>query len=294
MSDPVTIIECPRDAFQGLPRFIPTETKVDYLLSLIEAGFRHIDFGSFVSPRAVPQMQDTQQVADALRPYLKKSYLIAIIPNVRGLEKVIQAGGIRCAGYPLSISNTFQQRNLHQDLEQSWKIVDDLIVRARAAQIDLIVYLSMAFGNPYDEAWSADRVATFVEKLVEKGIQQISLADTVGLAKAQEVHDVFLACLKNFPEIHFGAHLHSRPERWEEPVLAAYEAGCRRFDGALHGIGGCPFAEDELVGNIPTERVIHHFNQIGIDTGLNELAIQKPLVKAREILGQFGKDGKME
>jgi hydroxymethylglutaryl-CoA lyase len=152
----------------------------------------------------------------------------------------------------------------------------------------------MAFGNPYGETWSADRVLTFVEKLVERGIQQVSLADTVGLAKAQEVHDVFVACLKKFPEIHFGAHLHSRPEGWEQPVLAAYEAGCRRFDGALLGIGGCPFAEDELVGNIPTERVVHHFNQIGVDTGLDEPAIQKPLAKAREILERFGKDGKME
>jgi len=293
-SEPVTIIECPRDAFQGLPHFIPTQTKIDYLLSLIEAGFSHIDFGSFVSPRAVPQMQDTRQVFDALRPYLKETYLIAIIPNLKGLEKVIQAGGIRCAGYPLSISNTFQQRNLHQDLEQSWKVLDDLIARARDAQIDLVVYLSMAFGNPYGETWSADRVLTFVETLVERGIQQVSLADTVGLAKAQEVHDVFVACLKKFPEIHFGAHLHSRPECWEQPVLAAYEAGCRRFDGALLGIGGCPFAEDELVGNIPTERVVHHFNQMGVDTGLDEPAIQKPLAKAREILERFGKNGKME
>lgn len=294
MSGPVTIVECPRDAFQGLPRFIPTETKIDYLLSLIEAGFSHIDFGSFVSPRAVPQMQDTRQVLDALRPHLKESYLIAIVPNLKGLEKVIEAGGVRCAGYPLSVSNTFQQRNLHQDLEQSWRVVDDLVARARTAQVDLVVYLSMAFGNPYGEAWSPARVITFAEKLVQKGIQQISLADTVGLAKAQEVHDVFAACLEKFPEIHFGAHLHSRPERWEEPVWAAYEAGCHRFDGALHGIGGCPFAKDELVGNIPTERVVHHFNQMGIDTGLDELAIQKPLAKAREILEQFGKDGKME
>jgi len=213
MPEQVTIIECPRDAFQGLPQFIPTETKIDYLLSLMEAGFSHIDFGSFVSPRAVPQMQDTQQVLDALRPYLKETYLIAIIPNLKGLERVIQAGGIRCAGYPLSISSTFQQRNLHQDLEQSWKVVDDLVARAREARIDLVVYLSMAFGNPYGEAWSADRVITFVDKLAQKGIQQISLSDTVGLAKAQEVHDVFVACLKKFPEVHFGVHLHSRPKR---------------------------------------------------------------------------------
>jgi hydroxymethylglutaryl-CoA lyase len=289
MSEPVSIIECPRDAFQGLPHFIPTQTKIDYLLCLIEAGFTRIDFGSFVSPRVVPQMRDTRQVLEAVQPFLNNTYLIAIIPNRQGLENAVQAGGARCVGYPLSVSQTFQRRNLHQDLEQSWKVVDDLIVRSREVKIDLAVYLSMAFGNPYGEKWCPDLVLGFVERLVEKGVKQILLADTVGRARHQDVHNVFAACGKRFPLTHFGVHLHSRPDHWEEPVMAAYEAGCRRFDSALHGIGGCPFAEDELVGNIPTERIVSQFNRLGIGTGLNEQAIQMPLSQARAILERYGK-----
>jgi hydroxymethylglutaryl-CoA lyase len=237
----------------------------------------------------VPQMRDTGQVLEAVQPFLNSTYLIAIVPNRKGLEKAIQAGGIRCAGYPLSVSHTFQQRNIHQDLEQSWKVVDELVGRSREVRIDLAVYLSMAFGNPYEETWSPDLVLAFVEKLVDKGVGQILLADTVGRARPHDVHNVFAICREQFPLTHFGVHLHSRPDRWEEPVMAAYEAGCRHFDSALHGIGGCPFAEDELVGNIPTERVIGKFNQMGFETGLNEQAIQEPLSQARMILERYGK-----
>jgi hydroxymethylglutaryl-CoA lyase len=287
MSDFVTLMECPRDAFQGFPHFIPTRVKIDYLASLIEAGFRRIDFGSFVSSRAVPQMRDTLEVFTALRPDLKEIDLIAIIPNLRGLEKVIEAG-IASAGYPLSISETFQQRNLHQDLSQSWRVVDDLVARAKPAKVNLIVYLSMAFGNPYADSWSSELVLAFVDKLVNKGIEEISLADTIGAAKPRQVHDVFAACLKRFPQTHFGAHLHSRPDRWEEILMAAFEAGCRRFDGSLYGIGGCPFAKDELVGNVPTERVVRHFSKIGVDMGLQEETLEKPLAKVRQILEKYG------
>lgn len=294
MRESVTIVECPRDAFQGLPQLIPTPVKIDYLLSLLNAGFTHIDFGSFVSSGAVPQMQDTEQVLAALKPVLGDNTLIAIIPNLRGLEKVIQVGGIRCAGYPLSVSETFQQRNVHQDLEQSWEVVCDLASRAKASHIELIIYLSMAFGNPYGDPWSQEQVLTFVERLVEKGIQQISLADTVGMANPEMVRVLLAECLGKFPQVQFGVHLHSRPDKWEEPVMAAFEAGCRRFDGALQGIGGCPFAEDTLVGNIPTERVVRRFNNLGIRTGLSEEAIQQPLGKAWRILERYGKQDSRE
>lgn len=289
MPESLTIVECPRDAFQGLPRFIPTPVKVDYLLSLLKAGFTHIDFGSFVSRRAVPQMQDTEQVLAALKPFLGDTTLIAIIPNLRGLEKVIQVGGIRCAGYPLSVSESFQRRNLHQDLKEAWEVVDDLVNGAKAGHIELVIYLSMAFGNPYGDPWSPGHVLTFVERLASRGIQQISLADTVGMAEAETVRDLMADCLKNFPQVHFGVHLHRRPDQWDLPVIAAFEAGCRRFDGALQGIGGCPFAEDRLVGNIPTERVVRHFNHLGVSTGLLEEAIQEPLARARRIVEEYGK-----
>src|SRR5262245_55281682 len=167
MAESVTIVECPRDAFQGLPRFVPTSVKIDYMLSLLTAGFTHIDFGSFVSSRAVPQMRDTEQVLDALRPFLGDTALIAIIPNLKGFDKIIQVGGIRCAGYPLSLSGTFQKRNLNQDLEESWKVVEALVDRAKVQNIELTIYLSMSFGNPYGDSWSPHQVLGFVEELVK-------------------------------------------------------------------------------------------------------------------------------
>jgi hydroxymethylglutaryl-CoA lyase len=291
MPERVTIVECPRDAFQGLPRFIPTQVKIDYLISLFEAGFTHIDFGSFVSAQAVPQMQDTKQVVVALKPHLRDITLIAIVPNLKGLQKAIEAGGIRAAGYPLSVSETFQKRNVHQNLEQSWKVVDDLKARATADGIELIVYLSMAFGNPYGDVWSPEHVVRFVERLVARGISEISLADTVGTAEPEVVRDLVGACLERFPQTRFGVHLHSRPDRWEEPVRAALQVGCRRFDGALRGIGGCPFANDTLVGNIPTEGLIKRLNQMGMSTNLSEEAIQPSLARALRIVEEYGANG---
>jgi len=287
MPEFVTLIECPRDAFQGLPHFIPTETKVDYLLSLVSAGFKHIDFGSFVSAKAVPQMQDTRQVLEAIRPDLHQTKLIAIVPNLKGLEAAIEAGDIRCAGYSLSVSEKFQQRNFRQTLEQAWAITGELLNRSRAAGMELVVYLSMAFGNPYGDAWSPSGVVSIVEKLVETGVRQISLADTVGLAKPEAVYQLFSTCLQHFPDLELGVHLHARPDGWEDVVMAAYSAGCRKFDGALLGMGGCPFAEDHLVGNIPTEGIIHRFSQMGLMVGVTEESIQAALSKARKILSGY-------
>ena len=245
MSDRITLIECPRDAFQGLPRFIPTEIKIDYLLTLLEAGFTRIDFGSFVSPRAVPQMQDTRQVLEGIRQHLGQAKLIAIVPNLKGLDSAIEAGGILCAGYALSMSETFQEINFHQTVDQAWTVVDQLYERSQMAGLDLVIYLSMGFGNPYGDAWSSSRVLTFVERLAVRGIQQVSLADTVGLAQPRQVHEVYSLCRKALPEtVELGVHLHARPDGWEEVVMAAHSAGCQRFDGALLGIGGCPRAPE--------------------------------------------------
>lgn len=291
MSERVTLIECPRDAFQGLPVFIPTETKAAYLRSLIEAGFSHIDFGSFVSPKAVPQMQDTVQVLSLIRQQLKDTYLIAIVPNLQGLESASQVGGIRCAGFALSVSETFQQRNFHQTLDQAWTVVDQLLARSKAAGMDFAVYLSMAFGNPYGDPWSVSRVVSCAEKLAAKGVRQISLADTVGTATPSEVHSLFSECSSRLSGLDLGVHLHSRPDRWEEVVLAAYSAGCRRFDGALLGMGGCPFAEDQLVGNIPTEGLVACFLQSGVETGIRYAALEGPLSHAQDILRKYSPHG---
>jgi hydroxymethylglutaryl-CoA lyase len=287
MAESVTLIECPRDAFQGLPKFIPTETKIDYLLSLIDAGFKDIDFGSFVSAKAVPQMLDTPQVLEAIRPHLGQTRLIAIVPNLKGLEAAIESKDIRCIGYALSVSETFQRRNFHQTLEQAWAVTIELLERSQDAGIELVVYLSMAFGNPYADAWSSQRVVSFVDKLVEAGVRKISLADTVGLAQAPTVRDLFLASSQQFPDLELGVHLHARPDRWEEVVMAAYAAGCRRFDGALRGMGGCPFAEDHLVGNIPTERMIAQFSQMGLKVDVSQESIQASLRKADRILSDY-------
>ena len=293
MPESVTLVECPRDAFQGLKRFIPTETKIDYLLSLIEAGFTQIDFGSFVSAKAVPQMQDTRQVLEGVRQQLGQTRLIAIVPNLKGLEAAIEARDIRFAGYAFSVSETFQQRNFRQTQEQAWAITGELLSRARAAGMELVVYLSMAFGNPYGDPWSPSSLLLIVEKLVETGVQRLSLADTVGLAEAQTVYEVFSACRRRYPELELGVHLHARPDQWEDVVMAAYSAGCRRFDGALVGMGGCPFAEDHLVGNIPTEGMVRRFAGMGLTVDVTEESIQPALSKAREILSTHsqGREG---
>ena len=284
MPESVTLVECPRDAFQGLQRFIPTETKVDYLLSLIDAGFKQIDFGSFVSAKAVPQMQDTRQVLEGVRQQLGQTRLIAVVPNLKGLEAAIEARDIRFAGYAFSASETFQQRNFRQTQQQAWAVTGDMLSRALAAGMDLVVYLSMAFGNPYGDPWSPSGLLLTVEKLVEMGVQRILLADTVGLADPQTVHEVFSACSQHSSDLELGVHLHARPDRWEAVVMAAYSAGCRRFDGALAGMGGCPFAEDHLVGNIPTEGMVRRFAGMGLTVDVTEESIQPALSKAREIL----------
>jgi hydroxymethylglutaryl-CoA lyase len=287
MPEFINLVECPRDAFQGLPQFVPTETKIDYLFSLLDAGFTDIDFGSFVSAKAVPQMRDTAEVLEAIRPRLGQTRLIAIVPNVKGLEAAIASKDIRCAGFALSASETFQQRNFRQTLEQAWAITGELKTRSKANGMEFVVYLSMAFGNPYADAWSPERIVSCVDRLVDLGVQKISLADTVGLAEVHSIYDLFSACRLKFSEVELGVHLHARPDRWEPVVMAAYAAGCRRFDGALRGMGGCPFADDRLVGNIPTEGMVRSFSQMGLKLSVTEDSIRTVLGKAERILSAY-------
>lgn len=269
MAETITITECPRDAFQGLPKFIPTDDKIAYMNALVRAGFRRIDFGSFVSPKAVPQMADTVAVFENMKK-ADDLYLIGIIGNLRGMEglvltngKFARSGRIQAAGYPLSISETFQQRNLGRSIDESWVEVEAIAEKASTGNLDLIVYLSMAFGNPYGEANSPELLVAFSQRLAAMGVKVISLADTIGSATPRQIADAFTACHRECPGITFTAHFHSRPDTMAEKIDAALDAGCRMFDSALAGIGGCPFAKDDLTGNVDTVRLLRHLESRG-------------------------------
>jgi len=262
MNDAVKIVECPRDAWQGLPVHIPAETKAAYLCGLIDAGFRHIDAVSFVSPAAVPQMADSERVLELLRPE-DDVEIIAIVVNRKGAERAIRAGGVRTLGFPYSISREFLRRNQHQAPEQSLVELENVMEIARDGGLEVAAYVSMAFGNPYGEPWSAQVVIEGCEQLASRGIRQISLADTAGLAVPEQIAETVGAASSALAEIVFGAHLHARRSEAVAKIRAAFEAGCRRFDGALGGLGGCPFAQDELVGNIPTEILLATLRDCG-------------------------------
>jgi hydroxymethylglutaryl-CoA lyase len=255
MNDAVKIVECPRDAWQGLPAQIPAELKADYLRKLIAAGFTHIDAVSFVSPAAVPQMADSEQVLDELMP-LAPVEIIGIVVNEKGAERAIQTAAVQTLGFPYSISPQFLQRNQHQTPEESLDALHAIGTRAYGAGLEVVAYLSMAFGNPYGEPWSIDEVVNACDLLADSGVQQISLADTVGLASPAQITDTVAAVCATCRDIEVGVHLHARRADAPTRIRAAFEAGCRRFDGAIGGIGGCPFAQDLLVGNIPTETLI--------------------------------------
>ncbi len=259
----VKLIECPRDAWQGLPRQIPTELKVRYLRALIAAGFRHIDAVSFVSPKAVPQLADSEAVLEQLQPP-KEVEIIGIVVNEKGAERAIATGAVRTLGYPCSISPTFLHRNQNQSPEENRAALEKIRARAEESGVAMVVYISMAFGNPYDDPWSAAELADAVARVAALGVASISLADTVGVATPELVAEAVAAVLRENPACDLGVHLHSTPADAAARVLAAYDAGCRRFDGALGGLGGCPFAQDELVGNIPTEEVIRTLTQRGV------------------------------
>ena len=252
MPVPVKIVECPRDAWQALPRRIPAETKAAWLRRLIGAGFTHIDAVSFVSPAAVPQMADSERVLELLGP-AQGVEIIGIVVNEKGAGRAIRTGAVSVLGFPWSVSPGFLRRNQNQSPEESLAVLGVVAASARAASLETVAYLSMAFGNPYGEPWSSAAVAGACGRLADAGIRRISLADTVGAATPPQIADAVSSAVAAYPEIEFGVHLHARRDQAAARILAAYDAGCRRFDAALGGLGGCPFAQDSLVGNIPTE-----------------------------------------
>jgi len=262
MTEPVKVIECPRDAWQGLKGQIPTELKVSYLQALISAGFKHMDAVSFVSPNAVPQMADSEEVLKELDPP-DDVEIIGIVVNEKGAQRAVKTDAVRTVGFPYSISPTFLQNNQHQSLEDAIEELERIEKTASEAGLGTVVYISMAFGNPYGDAWSPEELVGAVDLLESEDIHTISLADTVGLASPERIREVVSAVVAKFGYLEVGVHLHSRPEEATAKILAAYEAGCRRFDSALGGLGGCPFAQDELVGNIPTERALETLKNCG-------------------------------
>jgi hydroxymethylglutaryl-CoA lyase len=259
----VKLIECPRDAWQGLKLQIPTERKVQYLHGLISAGFRHIDAVSFVSPKAVPQMADSEKVLEQLGP-IADVEIIGIVVNEKGAARAIATGAVNTLGYPYSISETFLRRNQNQSLEENEAMLRNIKEQADEAGLEMVVYISMAFGNPYGDPWSEDQVAHAAAHIAGLGIHSISIADTVGAATPDLIRRALAAVIHNCPGCEVGVHMHSTRVDAAAKVLAAYDAGCRRFDSAIGGIGGCPFAQDELVGNIPTEEVLHALEERGV------------------------------
>ena len=271
MSGPVKLIECPRDAWQGLKGIIPADLKVDYLKALVSAGFKHIDAASFVSPKAVPQMADSEAVLKELDPP-DDVEIIGIVVNEKGAQRAIDTQAVSTVGFPYSISETFLRKNQNQSPEEALDELEKVQKKADDAGLGVVVYISMAFGNPYGDPWSVDEVTDALDLLEAEDLHMISLADTVGLATTQQISDLVGAVLNKYDYLDVGVHLHSRPDQAAEKVLAAYDAGCRRFDSALGGLGGCPFAQDALVGNIPTEKVIEALRQRGA-----QLPTLKPL-----------------
>jgi len=287
----VKLIECPRDAWQGLPDFIPSNYKADYLRELVLAGFSHIDAVSFVSPKHVKQMADSEDVMTKLNASLPASAepteIIGIVVNEKGLERALATPGITTIGYPYSISAYFRRANANMTREESRALVETLRKRIAAANRDLVIYISMAFGNPYDEPWGPEIVQDTLEWLKDVRVRTVSLADTVGTASPQLVGDLFRQVKDHVAGIELGVHLHSRPENAEAKILAAYEAGCRRFDSALTGLGGCPFAGDTLVGNIATEQVLAALRKAGADPGIDSARLTKVLAMANEIRAKY-------
>lgn len=271
----VKLIECPRDAMQGIHEFIPTEKKVNYINSLLKVGFDTIDFGSFVSPKAIPQMRDTAEVLKQLDLDGTRSKLLAIIANVRGAQDAVAFDEITYLGFPFSISETFQQRNTNSSIAESLKRVEEIQQLCVTSNKQLVVYISMAFGNPYGDEWSSDIAIKWTKKLADLGIRIIALADTIGVSNPENISYLFSSLIPEFPYVQIGAHLHTTPDTWEEKVRAAYDNGCRRFDSAIKGYGGCPMAKDELVGNMPTEKVLGFLEKNKISTNIDRQAFDK-------------------
>jgi len=282
MADAVKLIECPRDAWQGLKELIPVELKVDYLKALISVGFKHIDAVSFVSPKAVPQMADSEEVLKELDPP-DDVEIIGIVVNEKGAERAIKTQAVSTLGFPYSISETFLRKNQNQSPENALEELEKIQNKADTAGLDVVVYISMAFGNPYGDLWNPEEVVEAIALMEVDNLKMISLADTVGMASPQQISEVVGAVMAKYDYLEIGVHMHSRPEQAAEKILSAYDAGCRRFDSALGGLGGCPFAQDALVGNIPTEKVFEALKQRGAE--LPTLKALDSLLKATAGIG---------
>lgn len=279
------IIECPRDAMQGMHDFIPTQTKTDYINQLLKVGFDTIDFGSFVSPKAIPQLRDTAEVLAGLDLANTSSKLLAIVANLRGAEAAVQFDEIQYLGFPLSISESFQQRNTNKSIAQAMETLQEIQNLCKQHGKTLVTYISMGFGNPYDEPFNEEIVAEFAQKLVAMEVEVISLADTIGVAKPALITSIFEGTIREFPNTEIGAHFHSTPSTAVEKIEAAYLAGCRRFDTAMKGFGGCPMAKDELTGNIATETLLSYFDTVSLDPKLNKKAFDQSILMVGGVFG---------
>ena len=279
----IQVVECPRDAMQGIAEFIPTAMKAEYINMLLKVGFHTIDFGSFVSPKAIPQMRDTAEVLSKLSLDDTDSKLLAIVANNRGAVQAASFDEIQYLGYPFSVSETFQQRNTKRSIEDSLVLVEEMQNLCVSKNKDLVVYLSMAFGNPYNEAWDVEIVAKWTEVLANMGVKTLALSDTIGVSTKETIYPLFSQLIPEFKEVTFGAHLHTTVDTWHEKVLAAYQSGCTRFDTAIQGFGGCPMATDALTGNMPTEKMLSFLNEQKEVSGLNALAFESAYNKAREV-----------
>ena len=279
----IKIIECPRDAMQGLHQFVPTELKARYINKLLQVGFDTIDFGSFVSSKAIPQMSDTAEVLKQLNLSGSTSKLLAIVANTRGASDAVQFEEINFLGYPFSVSETFQLRNTNATIEESLHRVAEIQEICMANNRKLVVYLSMGFGNPYGDPWNVEIVQHWVDHLAEMGIKILALSDTIGVSNPENISYLFSNLIPPYPDVEFGAHLHTQPHNWREKIEAAYISGCRRFDAAMKGYGGCPMAKDELTGNMPTEHLISYFDDQKIDLGINREAFLDAMALVPEV-----------
>ena len=277
------LIECPRDAMQGIHDFIPTEKKITYINQLLKVGFETVDFGSFVSPKAIPQMRDTAEVLQGLDLSSTSSKLLAIVANLRGATDACQFDEINYLGYPLSLSETFQVRNTNRSIDAAFNDLAEMQDLVQESDKTLVVYLSMGFGNPYGDPYEMDYVEGFVAKLDEMDVEIVSLADTIGVAQPDDIQGLFTTIIPKFPHIEFGAHLHATPETMQKKLDAAYTSGCRRMDGAILGYGGCPMAKDELTGNMATEKIIDYLDQVGVEAGIDKQAFQAAFEQASNV-----------
>ena len=283
----VKIIECPRDAMQGIKDWIPTAEKAQFIQSLLSCGFDTIDFGSFVSPRAIPQMRDTAELLSALDLSKSKSKLLSIVANVRGAQDAVRFTEIDYLGYPFSISENFQMRNTHKTIAQSLDQLNEILNIADSNNKVVVAYLSMGFGNPYGDPWNLEIVAEWTEKLASMGVTIISLSDTIGSSNPETITYLFTELISKYPHIEFGAHLHTTKDKWHEKISSAFQAGCRRFDGAIQGFGGCPMAKDELTGNMPTEKLLSYFTANKIQTHIHPMSFESAYNSATKIFNTY-------